>query len=62
MIARSPSYSRVPEAWLAISNCQLELRDMALARKTLEDLVANFPQSEAADIAKERLARMKQQQ
>ncbi len=62
MIARSPSYSRVPEAWLAISNCQLELKDMALARKTLEDLVANFPQSEAADIAKERLARMKQQQ
>ena len=62
MIARSPSYARVPEAWLAISNCQLELKDVALARKTLEDLVANYPQSEAADIAKERLARMKQQQ
>ena len=62
MIARSPSYARVPEAWLAISNCQLELKDLALARKTLEDLVANYPQSEAADIAKERLARMKQQQ
>lgn len=62
MIARSPSYARVPEAWLAIANCQLELKDLALARKTLEDLVANFPQSEAADIAKERLARIKQQQ
>ncbi len=59
MITRSPGYARVPEAWLAISNCQLELKDLPLARKTLEDLVANFPQSEAAEIAKERLARMK---
>jgi tol-pal system protein YbgF len=60
MIARSPGYVRVPEAWLAIANCQLELREVALARKTLEDLVANFGQSEAADIARERLSRMKQ--
>jgi len=60
MIGRSPTYTRVPEAWLAIANCQLELKDLGLARKTLEDLIANFPQSEAADIAKERLARMKQ--
>ena len=59
MIGRSPTYARVPEAWLAIANCQLELKDQGVARKTLEDLVANFPQSEAADIAKERLARMK---
>jgi tol-pal system protein YbgF len=59
MISRSPTYARVPEAWLAIANCQLELKDLVLARKTLEELVANFPQSEAADIAKERLARMK---
>lgn len=59
MIARSPAYARVPEAWLAVANCQLELKDLASARKTLEDLVANFPQSEAADIAKERLSRMK---
>ena len=62
MIARNPSYARVPEAWLAISNCQLELKDLTQARKTLEELVASFPQSEAAEIAKERLARMKQQQ
>ena len=60
MIARSPGYSRVPEAWLAIANCQFELKEAALARKTLEDLVANFGQSEAADIARERLSRMKQ--
>jgi tol-pal system protein YbgF len=59
MIARSPGYARVPEAWLAIANCQLELKEMPQARKTLEDLVANFSQSEAADIARDRLSRMK---
>jgi tol-pal system protein YbgF len=59
MISRSPGYARVPEAWLAIANCQLELKEMPQARKTLEDLVANFSQSEAADIARDRLSRMK---
>jgi len=59
MISLSPGYARVPEAWLAIANCQLELKEMAQARKTLEDLVANFSQSEAADIARERLSRMR---
>ena len=60
MIARSPNYVRVPEAWLAIANCQLELKEVSAARKTLEELIANFPQSEAADIAKDRLSRLKQ--
>ena len=59
MIARSPGYARVPEAWLAIANCQLELKETPQARKTLEELVANFSQSEAADIARDRLSRMK---
>jgi len=59
MISRSPGYARVPEAWLAIANCQLELKETPQARKTLEELVANFSQSEAADIARDRLSRMK---
>jgi len=59
MIDRSPGYARVPEAWLAIANCQLELKETPQARKTLEELVANFSQSEAADIARDRLSRMK---
>ena len=43
----------------SIANCQSELKDTKAARKTLEDLVKVYPQSEAAAAAKERLARMK---
>jgi TolA-binding protein len=44
---------------LAVANCQLELKDVKAARKSLEDLVASFPTSEAAAAAKDRLARFK---
>jgi TolA-binding protein len=44
---------------LAISNCQIELKDMKTAKKTLEDLVKAYPDSEAAQAAKERLTRIK---
>lgn len=59
LLALDAKYSRVPEALLAIANCQLELKDSALARKTLESLIADYPRSEAADAAKDRLARLK---
>jgi TolA-binding protein len=49
----------VPEAVLAIANCQLEIKDNKAARKTLEDLVAKYPSSEAAAAARDRLARFK---
>jgi len=44
---------------LAISNCHLELKDPGSARKALEDLLSSYPQSEVAEVAKERLARIK---
>jgi TolA-binding protein len=44
---------------LSIANCQIELKDMKAARKTLEDLIQAYPQSEAAAAAKERLSRLK---
>jgi TolA-binding protein len=50
---------RAPEAVLAIANCQLELKDNKGARKTLEELIANYPASEAAQAAKDRLARLR---
>jgi TolA-binding protein len=50
---------RVPEALLAVANCQLELRDNRGAKKTLEELVSKHPRSEAALAAKDRLARIK---
>lgn len=59
LIARVPEHLRAPEAVLSIANCQIELKDARGARKTLEDLIKAYPQSEAAVAAKERLSRLK---
>ncbi len=59
LIAREPEHMRSPEAVLSIANCQIELKDTKGARKTLEDLLKAYPQSEAATAAKDRLARLK---
>jgi TolA-binding protein len=50
---------RAPEAALSIANCQIELKDSKAARKTLEDLIKVYPQSEAASVAKDRLSKLK---
>jgi TolA-binding protein len=44
---------------LAISNVQLELKDLKGARKTLEHLIKTHPASEAAATARERLSRLR---
>lgn len=59
LIARVPDHMRAPEAVLSIANCQIELKDTRGARKTLDDLIKAYPQSEAAVAAKERLSRLK---
>jgi tol-pal system protein YbgF len=59
LIAREPDHLRTPEAALSIANCQIELKDTRAAKKTLEDLVQAYPQTEAAVAAKERLLRLK---
>jgi len=59
LLTLAPTHARAPEAALAIANCQAELKDTKAARKTLEDLMKAFPQSEAAAAARERLARLK---
>ena len=59
LIAQAPDHVRAPEAALSIANCQIELKDTRSARKTLEDLVKVYPQSEAAVAAKERLSKLK---
>lgn len=59
LIASAPDHARVPEAALAIANCQLEMKDNKAARKTLDELIATHPGSEAAAAAKDRLARFK---
>ena len=59
LLAVAPDHARAPEAVLSIANCQIELKDNAAARKTLDDLVKAYPQSEAAGAARERLARLR---
>ncbi len=59
MIAQAPDHPKSSEAALSIANCQVELKDTRAARKTLDDLVKVYPQSEAAVAAKDRLAKMK---
>ena len=44
---------------LAIANCQIELKDLKSARKTLDDLQKAYPKSEAAQAGKQRLAALK---
>jgi len=55
----APTHMRVPEAMLAVSNVQIELKDLKAARKTMEDLIKAHPQSDAAQAAKERLAKLR---
>ncbi len=60
LLQAAPDHLRAPEALLAIANCQIELKDnKRAARKTLEDLIKAYPQSEAAAAAKERLLALK---
>ena len=58
-IAAAPEHPKVPEALLAIANCQAEMKDSKAARVTLNDLLKRYPQSEAAQAGKERLAALK---
>lgn len=59
LVDGSPDHPRVPEALLSIANCQTELKDVKGARKTLNTLIKDFPQSEAAKAGRERLALLK---
>ena len=59
VVASDPDHIRSPEAALSIANSQVELKDTKAARKTLEDLIKAYPQSEAASVAKDRLTKLK---
>lgn len=59
LVTEFPNHPRAPEAMLAMANSQVELKDSKAARRTLEDLMKKYPQSEAAAAAKERLARLR---
>ena len=50
-----PDSPTVPDAMLNIASSQIEMGETAVGRRTLEELVAKFPVSEAAEKAKRRI-------
>lgn len=59
LLAKAPQHVRAPESMLSVANCQLELKDIKAARKTLADVAKTYPQTEAAVAALERLTKLK---
>jgi tol-pal system protein YbgF len=59
LLAVYPASNKVPDAMLNIANSQLALNDTAGARKTLKDIVAKHPGTQAATLAARRLAELK---
>lgn len=59
LLSTAPTHPRAAEAMLAVSNVQVELKDMKGARKTLEELIAAYPQAETVGTARERLSRLR---
>jgi tol-pal system protein YbgF len=56
MLTLAPAHPKASEALLAIANNQIELRDRVAARRTLDEVIKAYPNSEAAAAAKERAA------
>ena len=50
---------KAPEAMLGIADSQLELKESVAAKKTLKQLIAKYPDSEAAGEARKRLTTLK---
>ena len=58
-VADAPEHPRAPDAMLAMSTSQLELKDRAGARRTIEGLIRSYPNSEAALLGRQRLPSLK---
>lgn len=59
LLQAAPEHARAPESVLSIANCQIELKQVPAAKRTLDELIKAYPQSEAAATARERLPRLK---
>lgn len=59
LVSAYPDSPKVPDAMLNIGSAELGLGDLAAARKSWEELVAKHPASEAAEKARQRLARLR---
>lgn len=58
-VTAAPDNPRTPEALLALANCQAELKDNKSAKRTLEDLIRQYPKTEAAQAARDRIVTLK---
>jgi len=47
--------AKAPDSWLAMATCQQEMGSAAAAKRSLETLVAKYPNAPAADTARDRL-------
>lgn len=59
LLAAAPAHQRAAEAMLTVANSQLEMKDTKAAKKTLEDLQAKYPGTDAANVAKARSSKLK---
>lgn len=59
LIEKYQDHPRIPEAMLNIADCQMEMQNKTAAKKTLKQLISQFPGSDASEKAKKRLATIK---
>jgi tol-pal system protein YbgF len=59
VVKNYPTHPRAPEALLSIANNQMEQGQKAAARKTLESVVSQYANTEAAQSAKNRLSQVR---
>jgi tol-pal system protein YbgF len=55
-VAAAPLHPRAPDALLALANSQAEMKDGRAARRTIDELLKEYPSSEAAQAGRDRLA------
>jgi tol-pal system protein YbgF len=59
LLVTYPDSNKVPDALLNIASAQVEMGETAAARKTMDELVAKHPTSEAAEKARRRMANVR---
>jgi tol-pal system protein YbgF len=59
LLVTYPDSNKVPDALLNIATAQAEMGDTAAARKTMDELVAKHPNTDAADKARRRMANLR---
>lgn len=59
LVMADSTHAKAPEAALSMSNCLLEQKDLAGSKRVLRALIEQYPESNAAQEANERLRRLK---